>query len=248
MKRFRALSVAQKCILLAIGAMALVFCVLYPVTLSRVGFAFRGAILTPARTDAGTVYSGKVGGERVSFTVTADGAATYQADGAVYGPYTVREDASAIPAEFLQYYNMPSTGVELRRGDAVIFRGCLRNNGEYRMLYDENGDLDGLSLFFSDSEQTPAAEEPTAYEVLSLLVDMQPEHKGQWSLGALGLVVCTVTAVSILYADELFRWGLSFRVRDPESAEPSDWELASRYFTWIALPMLALAMFIMGLR
>ena len=248
MKRFRALSVAQKCILLAIGAMALVFCVLYPVTLSRVGFAFRGAILTPARTDAGTVYSGKVGGERVSFTVTADGAATYQADGAVYGPYTVREDASAIPAEFLQYYNMPSTGVELRRGDAVIFRGCLRNNGEYRMLYDENGDLDGLSLFFSDSEQTPAAEEPTAYEVLSLLVDMQPEHKGQWSLGALGLVVCAVTAVSILYADELFRWGLSFRVRDPESAEPSDWELASRYFTWVALPMLALAMFIMGLR
>ena len=248
MKRFRALSVAQKCILLAIGAMALVFCVLYPVTLSRVGFAFRGAILTPARTDAGTVYSGKVGGERVSFTVTADGAATYQADGAVYGPYTVREDASAIPAEFLQYYNMPSTGVELRRGDAVIFRGCLRSGGEYRMLYDENGDLDGLSLFFSDSEQTPAAEEPTAYEVLSLLVDLQPEHKGQWSLGALGLVVCAMTAVSILYADELFRWGLSFRVRDPESAEPSDWELASRYFTWIALPMLALAMFIMGLR
>lgn len=247
MKRFQALSTLQKGILLAIGAMALVFCVLYPVTLSRVGFAFRGAILTPARTDAGTVYSGKVGGERVSFTVTADGAATYQADGAVYGPYTVREDTSAIPAEFL-LYDMPSTGVELRLGDAVIFRGCLRNNGEYRMLYDENGDLDDLSLFFSDSEQTPAAEEPTAFEVLSLLVDLQPEHKGQWSLGALGLVVCAMTAVSILYADELFRWGLSFRVRDPEGAEPSDWELASRYFTWIALPMLALAMFIMGLR
>lgn len=247
MKRFKALTPLQKGILLAICAMALVFCVLYPVTLSRVGFAFRGAILTPAQTDAGTVYSGKVGGERVSFTVSADGAATYRVGDTVYGPYTVREDASAIPAEFLQY-NTPSTGVELRLGDAVIFRGCLRNNGEYRMLYDENGDLDGLSLFFSDSEQTPAAEEPTAYEVLSLLVDLQPEHEGQWSLGALGLVVCAVTAVSILYADELFRWGLSFRVRDPESAEPSDWELASRYFTWIALPMLALAMFIMGLR
>ena len=247
MKRFRTLSIAQKCILLAICAMALVFCVLYPVTLSRVGFAFRGAILTPARTDAGTVYSGKVGGERVSFTVTADGAATYRAGNVVYGPYTVREDMSAVPAEFLQY-DMPSTGVELRRGDAVIFRGCLRNNGEYRMLYDESGDLDGLSVFFSDSEQTPAAEEPSAYEVLSLLVDMQPEHKGQWSLGALGLVVCAVTAVSILYADELFRWGLSFRVRDPEGAEPSDWELANRYFGWIALPLLALAMFIMGLR
>ena len=92
------------------------------------------------------------------------------------------------------------------------------------------------------------AEEPTALEVLALLIDMQPEHKGQWSVGALALLICVMTAASILYADELFRWGLSFRVRDPEAAEPSDWELASRYFTWIALPMIALAMFIMGLQ
>lgn len=39
--------------------------------------------------------------------------------------------------------------------------------------------MDDLSVFFSDSEQTPAAEEPTASEVLALLVDLQPEHKGQ---------------------------------------------------------------------
>lgn len=247
MKRFKQLSVLQKAILIGICAMALEFCVLYPVTLARVGYAFRGAILTPAQTDAGTVYSGKVHGEAVSFTVDASGAATYTGGGAEFGPYTVREDASAIPAEFLRY-DTPSTGVELRRGDEVIFRGCLRDNGEYRMLYDENGKLDDLSLFFSDGEQTPAAEEPTALEVLALLIDMQPEHKGQWSVGALALLICVVTAASILYADELFRWGLSFRVRDPEAAEPSDWELASRYFTWIALPMIALAMFIMGLQ
>ena len=232
MKRFKQLSVLQKAILIGICAMALVFCVLYPVTLARVGYAFRGAILTPAQTDAGTVYSGRVHGEAVSFTVDASGAATYTGGGTEFGPYTVREDASAVPAEFLRY-DTPSTGVELRRGDEVIFRGCLRDNGEYRMLYDENGKLDDLSLFFSDDEQTPAAEEPTALEVLALLIDMQPEHKGQWSVGALALLICVVTAVSILYADELFRWG---------------WELASRYFTWIALPMLALAMFIMGLQ
>lgn len=247
MKRFKQLSVLQKAILIGICAMALVFCVLYPMTLARVGYAFRGAILTPAQTDVGTVYSGKVHGEKVSFTVDASGAATYRGGGAVFGPYTVREDASAVPAEFLRY-DMPSTGVELRRGDEAIFRGCLRDNGEYRMLYDENGKLDDLSLFFSDGEQTPAAEEPTALEVLALLIDMQPEHKGQWSVGALALLICVMTAASILYADELFRWGLSFRVRDPEAAEPSDWELASRYFTWIALPMIALAMFIMGLQ
>ena len=75
MKRFKQLSVLQKAILIGICAMALEFCVLYPVTLARVGYAFRGAILTPAQTDVGTVYSGKVHGEKVSFTVDASGAA-----------------------------------------------------------------------------------------------------------------------------------------------------------------------------
>ena len=65
MKRFKQLSVLQKAILIGICAMALEFCVLYPVTLARVGYAFRGAILTPAQTDVGTVYSGKVHGEKM---------------------------------------------------------------------------------------------------------------------------------------------------------------------------------------
>ena len=61
------------------------------------------------------------------------------------------------------------------------------------------------------------------------------------------MFVCAVTAFSILFADELFRWDLSFRVRDVEQAEPSDWEIASRYIGWAVCLILALGIFIKGL-
>ena len=48
--------------------------------------------------------------------------------------------------------------------------------------------------------------------------------------------------------DELFRWNLSFSIRHPERAEPSDWEIAGRYISWTALAVMALAVFISGLR
>ena len=60
--------------------------------------------------------------------------------------------------------------------------------------------------------------------------------------------MCGVNAVMILFADELFRWNLAFRIRNAEDAEPSELELAGRYITWTVLPLAALAVFVIGLR
>ena len=73
-------------------------------------------------------------------------------------------------------------------------------------------------------------------------------HKGDVFGWFSGLLLCAVTAFSILFADELFRWHLRFRIADPENAEPSDWEIASRYIAWTVFPVLALFVFVMGLR
>lgn len=54
--------------------------------------------------------------------------------------------------------------------------------------------------------------------------------------------------MTILYANELFQWHLSFHIQDVDRAEPSEWELGSRYLEWILFPVLALPTFIMGLR
>jgi hypothetical protein len=57
-----------------------------------------------------------------------------------------------------------------------------------------------------------------------------------------------MTAVSILFADELFRWNLAFQIRNADRAEPSDWEIAGRYIGWTALTIMALVLYVMGLR
>ena len=52
----------------------------------------------------------------------------------------------------------------------------------------------------------------------------------------------------ILFADELFRWDLAFRIQDVDRAEPSDWEITSRYISWTVLAVIAMFVFIAGLR
>ena len=56
------------------------------------------------------------------------------------------------------------------------------------------------------------------------------------------------TAIYILFADEMFRWDLAFRIRNVEQAEPSECEIAGRYIAWVVLPIIALFLFVMGLQ
>lgn len=55
-------------------------------------------------------------------------------------------------------------------------------------------------------------------------------------------------ALTMLFADELFRWNLSFQIRNVENVEPSDWEIAQRYIVWTVMTIMALVLFIMGLQ
>lgn len=64
---------------------------------------------------------------------------------------------------------------------------------------------------------------------------------------ALGCLVCAANALSILYADFLFRFRLAFLIRGAEDAEPSEWELFTRRIAWLAFTGLALFFFVMGL-
>lgn len=73
-------------------------------------------------------------------------------------------------------------------------------------------------------------------------------HKGEWFAWFSGALLCAVNALLILFADELFRWTLRFHIRDADYAEPSDWEIAGRYISWTVFPVMALAVFIVGLQ
>ena len=137
------------------------------------------------------------------------------------------------------------TGIELRCGGEIVFRGGVVNSGDWRMLYNEDGSFDLLrSITATMSDGTM---EPSVSTILDLTDGPALTHKGTWLGWFGGVLICVIAALTMLFADELFRWNASFLIRNAEDAEPSDWEIAGRYITWTALPVMAAVIFILGL-
>lgn len=139
MERLRGLGRYQIALLVCGVVMILVFSVLYPVTTARVGFLYQDTILTPTQEGDATVYSGKLRGEAARFTVHAGKSVEFQYGDKTYGPYTVTEDPDARPDSELSRY---LTGVEVRCGDTILFRGGVMENGGETLLYHEDGSID----------------------------------------------------------------------------------------------------------
>ena len=244
MDRIKELGRYQMILLLLMAVMILAFTVTYPIVTARSGFLYKDAILVPAEEDGCPVYSGKIRGTAASFTVSADKTVIFQYGNTVYGPYTVKEDPAAIPKDSDLQAQM--TGIELRCGGEIVFRGGVVNSGDWRMLYNEDGSFDLLrSITATMSDGTM---EPSVSTILDLTDGPALTHKGTWLGWFGGVLICVITVLTMLFADELFRWNASFLVRNAEEAEPSDWEIAGRYITWTALPIGALVLFILGLR
>ena len=254
MERIKCLNYYQKGLLLLMTAMMLVFAVLYPVTISRVGFQYKGTILVPSQENGNTVYSGKIQGKQANFTVSEDKSVVFQYGKKIYEPYTIKEDATAIPKnEEMAEYMM---GVELRQGEDILFRGGVLDTGNFYCLYSEDGALDNVAISYVGSDGIERDEngniidpvEPSASTILELMNNPELKHKGKWFVWFVAVFICVLNAVSILFADELFRWNLAFQIRNVDHAEPSDLEIAGRYIGWTVISIMALVIFIMGLQ
>ncbi|MCD8014946.1 MAG: hypothetical protein LUG99_17585 [Lachnospiraceae bacterium] len=254
-KRIRSLGTFQKGVLLFMSAAILVFAVIYPAVIARVGFIYQNVVLVPARENGNTIYSGKIKGQQVAFTVYSDQSVEFQYGEQTYGPYAAREDATAVPKDSEWAEDM--TGVELYDGDNLIFRGgIVRIQGGEYWLFNEDGsteDMGNLYLTVDGAEQDESGNavdsmEPSASVILALINGPELTHKGHWGGYLCGVLICIFTAFSVLFVDELFRLNLFFQIRHADKAEPSDWELAGRYISWTILPVAAIIVFVMGLQ
>ena len=255
MERIRNLDKFQKAILLIIIAMILVFSVLYPVTINRTGILYRGEILVPSYEMGKTVYSGKIEGQGAAITISDD-SVSFNIGGKEYGPYIVKKDPSALTDDMGDKSSM--TGIEILCGGEVVFRGGAMNLGGFYWLYDSEGELsdtgttvirvtpDGSTTDISGNEIDPL--KPTFSEVLYMLDEPELTHKGDFSIFIYGTIICLADVLLILFADVLFRFNMRFIIEDAENAEPSWWEYLRRYTLWTLLPVLALVMYIAGLR
>lgn len=250
MERIKELDRYQKGILLLLAAMIAVFGVIYAKASSKVGFLYHDVILPCSEVGGNTVYAGTIEGQECHFTVTADKTVTFQWGEKIYGPYTGREDPTARPdnEEYL-------TGVEILKGDEIFFRGGVFKSGDDLMLFGEDG---GISIGFAVTTSNgvvldgdgnvidPMA--PSVYTILDLMAGPELTSKGKWIAWFGGVFISILTALSMVFADELFYLNIMFRVRDAELAEPSDWEVAARYISWTILPLLVFVVYMIGLQ
>ncbi|MGM9589905.1 MAG: hypothetical protein ACI3V0_07005 [Faecousia sp.] len=254
MEKIKSLNRYQKGILVFLIAMALVFAVVYSMTISQVGFEYKGTILVPSQENGCTVYSGKIRGQQAHFTVSEDKTVVFQHGEKTYGPYSAKEDPTAIPKdeEMAEYM----TGVELRQGEDILFRGGVWDTGDSYWLYNADGTFANFGLSYVTSDGIERDQngnvidpvEPSASTILELMNGPDLTHKGEWFAWFGAVFICGLNALSILFADALFRWNLAFQIRNVDHAEPSDWEIAGRYIGWTVLSITALVLFIMGLQ
>lgn len=252
MKRIKSLNGYQKGVLIFTLAIALIFSVIYPCTLLRNGYPYRGKILVPAQVNGNTVYSGRIDGEEVRFVVSDHNTLHFQCGDSSYGPFTVEEDPSAIKDddELADYRK----GVVVREGDEILFRGGVMEFEDGFWFYLEDGTSVVKTTHSADDgeiqdENGDPVEKwkPTIDTIYDLLNGPELVHRGEGKYWFYGIIICLINVVGLLFADEIYYINISFMVRNAEIAEPSGWEIGFRYFAWTALAICALAIFVTGL-
>ena len=209
MERIRSLGRYQKGILILMAAMVLLFTALYPIVLSREGFLYRDALLIPSEEGGNTVYAGKIEGQPASFTLYDGRSVEFRYGDSVYGPYTATEAPDALQNLDL---GDGAVGVELRCGEELVFRGGVLRQGDQLWLYTEDGSvytdigiMTSGGFIFNEEGEVIDPNEPSVSDLLMVMAGPPLTHKGSWLGWVMGLIICILTTVDILFADELFR-------------------------------------------
>lgn len=253
MEKIKNLNFYQKSVLIFMIVMILIFAVIYPKTISRVGYRYHDAILVPTQENGKIIYTGKIQKEQTQFIVSEDKSIVFLYGDKIYETYIMKEDPTAIPKEEELAERM--TGIEICKGDKLLFRGGILDIGDSYWLYNEDGTLENIGFSIVTSDIIEKDEngkvigmEPSASTIYELLNEPELTHKGEAIAWFGAVFICVLNAITILFADELFRWELAFRIRNVDVAEPSDTEIAGRYIGWTAMTIVALVLLVMGLQ
>ncbi len=238
-ERWNGFTVVQKWTMLIAALLAVVFGVIYAVRASRQGIICVDSFLVFSQEGEERRYAGE--SEWAEVTFTANGDTVTSLWGGESHTYTVTKDPSALPAEESRFGQM--LGVEVREGDTVLFRGGW--DPDYGIRVNENGETESFLSVRTNFD--PPMREPDMGLVLELWHGPEMISQVRPGFYAMGLMVALLGAAELFFAEDLFRWRLSWRVRDPERAEPSEWELFSRTFGAIVITGLALICWLSGL-
>lgn len=183
--------------------------------------------------------------------MSEEGTVEFRYGDKTYGPYTAEEDPTAIPE------GRTGTGIEFRCGEEILFRGTVEQYEDFYLLCNEDGSMEDLNISVTTGGNGIMRDEngniidpmePDVLTILKLMSGPELSHKGEWIAWLGGVCICIITAISMLFAEEFFRWSLAFRLRNADQAEPSDLEIAGRYISWTVLAAAALVLMVKGLQ
>jgi len=231
--------------LLAILAVMVVgFGIATPVVSARKGIEYADTLLYQTEEGDTRRYAGRLDGQRAEFTVRPGGTVEYRWGEESYGPYQVAEDPAAAPEDFM-------TGLEIRQDGQVLFRGGFSGGERWPVLYGEDGEPFGMldityssggKTFDSDGRELSARDlhEPSLTTVASLVLgEPVPAHRGSFGLYLLVTLLAAFNIFQICCPGLMFRWSIMWHVRDPDSAEPSDFYIAMERIEWVVVTGLA---------
>lgn len=253
MERIKKLNSYQIGILIFMLTMSLIFAVIYRKAIVKVGYRYNDAFLVLTEENGNTVYSGKIQGEQAEFIVSDDNTVVFHYGDKTYGPYTVKQDATAIPKDNEMSDIM--TGIEVHESNNILFRGGVIDFGSFYQFYNEDGTSNSMLISYKtndgmewDKNGNPFDRmKPSTSTIYELTNNPELTHKGI-SIAWFGAVFLSIiNGLSILFADELFRFNLAFQIRNADNAEPSDWEVSKRYIGWTVVTIMVLVIYIMGL-
>ena len=240
----------RKILPILLGIMVVIFAVLYWVFGRQYGVEYQDSLYFPTAQGETMIYTGKADGHAASFTVEPDGSVTYRWGDSVYGPYTVLETPDAVPSE----WSGMLTGFEIYLGDELLFRGGYLSQGPILIQADgtpysshfSNYTINGTTYGSDGNPVDP--NQPSLPAIL--LFYSRPEaddHRGDLQFFAIGTFAAITCIITALFADQLFRFNLFFQIKNPDDAEPSDWEIMSRVLGWLFLTALSFSVYLAGL-
>ena len=241
----------RRVLLIAMAVEILAFFVAVLAAVNRPGLEYGGTLLYPRTEGETRVYEGKLDWEPVRFTVSPEGAVTYQRGEYDYGPYQVMEDPSAIPPK-----RGGMIGLEITLGEKQLFRGgCRPGDG----LYQEDGEplredshfymMSGETIW-RDGQEITAREyyEPNLSDLVEVALGPELTHRGSL-LAWLGVtLIALVNILQICFPGFFFRLSLWGHVRNVDEAEPSELYVVGEYIEWAVLALLCLVLYWQALR
>ena len=252
MVRYEDMYKFEKFVVIAVIVLTVVFTALYAFIGSRKGYTYYDTLLVCSTENGNTLYTGKIDDKTACFTVSSDGVVTFVYGDKTYGPYTVKEDPTAMPTG-----KGCVRGIEVRDNDKIIFRGGYVVIEQFRLYYNEDGSSSSLGFSVSSSNGGIVTDangniidtmEPSVSTILDLVDGPKLERQGSWGMWISGTLMAAATVISVFFADALFRLRLSWHVEDVDMVEPSTWEIERRNLSWAASVFLILILYIIGLQ